>query len=63
MNKQSKLILALMQVDNISKLMEGNQWEHFTKTHLLPLKFEFERQLVLEKHVETLGKGTGRESA
>lgn len=63
MNKQSKLILALMQVDNISKLMEGNAWEHFTKTHLLPLKFEFERQLALEKHVETLGKGTGRESA
>lgn len=56
MNKKTKLILALMQVDNIAKLMEGNQWEHFTKTHLLPLKYEFERQLVLENHVETLGK-------
>lgn len=61
MNKKTKLILALMQVENISRLMEGNQWEHFTKTHLLPLKFEFERQLALETNVENLGKSTGRE--
>ena len=55
MNKKTKLILALMQIENISKLMQGNAWEGFTTSHLLPLKYEFERQLALEKHVETLG--------
>ena len=55
MNKQTKLIFALMQIENISQLMRGNQWEGFTSSHLLPLKYEFERQLALEKHVETVG--------
>lgn len=56
MNKKTKLILALMQIENISNLMRGNAWEGFTTSHLLPLKYELERQLVLENHVETLGK-------
>ena len=45
MNDKTKLILALTQVENIAKLVEGNQWEGFFASHLFPLKFEIERQL------------------
>ena len=62
MNKKTKLILALMQIENISNLMRGNVWEGFTTSHLLPLKYEFERQLSLENNVETLGKSNRGES-
>ena len=48
MNKKTKLVLALTQVENIGKLMEGNQWEGFFTSHLLPMKFEIERQLALQ---------------
>jgi hypothetical protein len=45
MNQKTKLILALTQVENIAKLVEGNQWEGFFSSHLIPLKYELERQL------------------
>jgi len=47
MDQKSKLILALIQVENISNLMHKNVYEGFMTSHLLPLKYEFERQLVL----------------
>jgi hypothetical protein len=49
MNKKAKLLLALTQVENIAKLVEGNPWQGFISSHLLTLKYEFERQLSLEK--------------
>ena len=45
MNDKTKLILALMQIDNISNLMKDNEWEKFMVSHLIPLKCEMERQL------------------
>lgn len=45
MNEQTKIILALTQVENIAKLVEGNQWEVFFSSHLIPLQCELERQL------------------
>jgi len=45
MDPQTKIVLALSQVHNISKLIEGNQWEGFFSSHLLPVKYELERQL------------------
>lgn len=45
MNDQTKLILALMQVENISNLMKDNEWEQFMSFHLIPIKVEIERQL------------------
>lgn len=47
MEQKTKFLLALTQVDNLSKLIEGNQFEHFFVSHLLPIKFEIERQLSL----------------
>jgi len=58
MSKKESLILALMQVENISQLTKENPWQGFITSHLLPLKFEFERQLALENHVETMGQST-----
>lgn len=52
MNEKSKLILALMQIENISELMKDNEWEKFIVSHLIPLKVEMERQLSLIKHKE-----------
>ena len=48
MKDKTKLILALTQVENIAKLVEGNQWEGFFTHQLIPLKYELERQLALQ---------------
>lgn len=45
MNDKTKLILAMMQVENISNLIKDNEWEQFMVSHLIPLKVEMERQL------------------
>jgi hypothetical protein len=45
MNEQTKLILALMQIENVSKLLKDGQYTGFFTSHLLPIKFEIERQL------------------
>jgi len=45
MTEQTKLILAQMQVENISNLMKENEYEHFMVSHLMPMKVEIERQL------------------
>jgi len=50
MNKKTKLILALQQIDNLSSLVSENNYEGFFTSHLLPIKFELERQLTLENH-------------
>ena len=55
MTEQTRLILALMQVDNISNLIAGNDWEMYLTQKLIPVKVELGRQLSLIKHVETVG--------
>ena len=45
MNDKTKLILAMMQVENISNLMKENEYEQFMVSHLIPLKVEMKRQL------------------
>jgi hypothetical protein len=52
MNDKTKLILALMQIDNITNLMKENEYEHFMVSHLIPLKVEIERQLSNINHQE-----------
>jgi len=49
MDQKIKFILALSQIDNLSELIEGNPFEQFFVSHLLPMKFEFQRQLSLIK--------------
>jgi len=45
MNEQTKLILALQQVDNLTELLAGNQYENYMFQRLITLKVELERQL------------------
>jgi hypothetical protein len=45
MNEKTKLILALQQTENIYNLLQGNQFAGFFASHLLPIKFEIERQI------------------
>ena len=50
MPSKENLILALIQVENISELVKDNQYYGFMTSHLLPVKFELERQLSLLKN-------------
>jgi predicted RNA-binding protein with EMAP domain len=45
MDRQMKLILALHQVENIHQLLQDGQYAGFFSSHLLPIKYEIERQL------------------
>jgi len=48
MTSKINLILALQQVENIGNLVRENNYEAFFTSHLLPIKFEIERQLTLK---------------
>ena len=45
MNSTIKMLLALDQIHNLMSLLQGNEYEKFLVSHLLPLKYEIERQL------------------
>ena len=49
MNNETKLVFALEHVAHLEDLIEGNEWETFLAQPLSTLKYEFERQLELEK--------------
>lgn len=45
MDRQTKLILALQQTENIYNLLQDGEYVAFFASHLLPIKFEIERQI------------------
>ena len=45
MNKKTKLILALLQVENLTKLLEGNEYQDFLYSKLIGIQVELNRQL------------------
>ena len=45
MDREIKLILALQQTENIYELLKDGEYAAFFASHLLPIKFEIERQL------------------
>jgi hypothetical protein len=47
MDSKTKLILAQMQVENIYELLKDGPYAAFFASHLLPIKFEIERQMSL----------------
>jgi hypothetical protein len=49
MNKKTKLIMALQQVEGVAKLMEGDM--HILR-HLSPIHAELKRQLSKEKNAK-----------
>ena len=47
MNQKEKIILAEMQINNLLELTKDLQYTAFIKSHLLPVKYELQRQMHL----------------
>jgi len=45
MDQQTKLIFALMQVDNLTNLLEDNEYQKFLYGRLISVRCELQRQL------------------
>jgi len=45
MTDKTKLIFALMQIDNLTKLLEGNEYQEFLYSKLISVHVELRRQL------------------
>jgi hypothetical protein len=54
MNQETKFILALMQIDNLTSLLEGNEYQQFFYSHLIPIQVELKRQLTNIKDSSTI---------
>jgi len=50
MNPEMKLILALMQIENLTNLIEGNEYQKFLYGHLISVQVELQRQLTNLTH-------------
>ena len=50
MNEQIKLILALQQIDNLTSLTAGNEYQKFLYSHLISIQVELQRQLTNLTH-------------
>jgi hypothetical protein len=48
MNSRTKLILALSQIESLTSLLKGNEYEKFLYSHLISIQIELQRQLSLE---------------
>jgi len=47
MKNKERIILAQMQIDNLLNLTKDLQCQAFIKSHLLPVKYELQRQMHL----------------
>ena len=47
MNQKERIILAEMQINNLIELTKELQYQGFISSHLLPVKYELQRQLSL----------------
>ncbi len=54
MNQSTKILFALMQIDNITSLIEGNEYQKFLYSHLISIQIELQRQLTNLKHSTTI---------
>ena len=50
MKEENRLIMALMQVDNLTSLLEGNEYQQMLYSHLIPVRIELKRQLTNLSH-------------
>jgi hypothetical protein len=50
MNENTKLILALLQIENLISLLSTNEYAVYLHSHLIPMKVEINRQLTNPKH-------------
>ena len=45
MTEKERLIIALNQIDNVTALLENNEWKNYLYNHLSPIQYELQRQL------------------
>jgi sRNA-binding regulator protein Hfq len=45
MTEKEKLIIALMQIDSLTELLQGNEYQQFLYSHLISTQVELQRQL------------------
>jgi hypothetical protein len=45
MTEELKLTFAQMQIKNLVSLLEGNEYQKFLYSHLIPIEVEIQRQL------------------
>ena len=50
MNDNTKLILALMQIENLISLLQQNPYQQYLHSHLTQIKVELNRQLTNLTH-------------
>ena len=59
MTNKEKIILADMQINNLLELTKDLQYTAFLKSHLLPVKYELQRQVHLLTGSENYHKMEG----
>jgi uncharacterized protein YqgV (UPF0045/DUF77 family) len=47
MNKKTRLLQALAQINNVTQLIRDNEFEHYLQQHLCVVEYELQRQLSL----------------
>ena len=45
MTEKQKLIIAMMQMNNLTHLLEGNQYQQYLYRHIVNINTELKRQL------------------
>jgi hypothetical protein len=45
MSDYEKILLGLLQVNNLLSLLKSNEWSEHLSSHLISVKIELERQL------------------
>jgi hypothetical protein len=56
MNEQSKLILAIGQIDNLLSLLQGNEYYMILQQYLISVRVELNRQLSLLTNTDYYSK-------
>lgn len=50
MSQEIKLILALQQIENLTSLLEGNEYQSYFYSRLISIQVELQRQLTNLQH-------------
>jgi hypothetical protein len=50
MTEEMKLILALSQIENLTSLIDGNEYQQYLYSHLIIMQVELQRQLTNLQH-------------
>jgi hypothetical protein len=45
MTEKQKLIIAMMQIDSLTELLQGNEYQQFLYNKLISIEIELKRQL------------------